>query len=82
MDAYDLSNSFMLLSCMIDELLFHDGVVLEVCRFITSLVETVRFGSQTCHTVCLAEHNFRLNALDVAGVPCTFMSANLPGICF
>jgi len=58
----------VLLSGVVDILGLHDGVVLEVCRLITSLVETVALGGERCQTVGLAEDNFTLDTLDVASV--------------
>ena len=58
----------MLLCSVVYILGLHDGVVLEVCRLITSLVETVALGGERCQTVGLTEDNFTLDALDVASV--------------
>ncbi len=67
----NFGNCFVTLSCVIYKLLLHYCVVFEVCRFVTPFVEGIGLGSETCHSVGLAENNFRLNALNVTSISCT-----------
>ena len=68
LDTDDLCNSLVLNISVIDELFLHHGGVFEVGWLVTALVELVGLGGEGGHSVGLAELNFGLNTLDVAGI--------------